>query len=107
MKVGKISDTTRGWLIGNFEPSMLKTDLFEVGILLHPKGQVWPAHYHAIATEYNLLISGSMSICGNELQTGDTFIIEPGEVAEPAFHEDCTILCVKVPGAANDKYLKS
>ena len=105
MKVGKISDMNRGWMIGNFEPSLLKTDLFEVGVLLHPKGHLWPAHYHLVATEYNLLISGSMNVCGEELRAGDTFIIEPGEIAEPTFYEDCTIMCVKVPGTAGDKYL--
>lgn len=105
MKIGKISDTTRGWMIGNFEPSLLKTDLFEVAVLLHTKGQIWPAHYHKVATEYNLLISGSMYVCGEELRTGDTFIIEPGEIADPTFHEDCTIMCVKVPGQSGDKYL--
>ena len=56
MRVGKITDMTRGWMIGNFEPSLLKTELFEVAVLLHPKGQIWPAHYHRVATEYNLLI---------------------------------------------------
>jgi len=96
---------TRGWMMGNFEPSLLKTELFEVAVLHHPKGQIWPAHYHRVATEYNLLISGSMNVCGEELVAGDTFIIAPGEIAEPAFHEDCTILCVKVPGISGDKYL--
>ena len=32
MIVGKLSDTHRGWVIGDFEPSLLKTKDFEVGI---------------------------------------------------------------------------
>jgi hypothetical protein len=35
---------------------------------------------------------------------GDIFIIEPLEVAVPTFHEDCKVLCVKVPSLPNDKY---
>lgn len=105
MKVKKLSDMHRGWVIGDFEPSLLRTKDFEVGILKHPKGEKWPAHYHKIATEYNILIQGTMKLCDVELVAGDTFILEPNEVADPIFHEDCTIVCVKVPSSTTDKYL--
>lgn len=105
MKVGKLSDTHRGWVIGDFSPSLLQTKDFEVGILHHPKGEIWPAHYHKVATEYNILIIGKMRLCGIELTAGDTFILDPLEVADPIFHEDCTIVCIKVPSDTKDKYL--
>lgn len=105
MKVKKLSDMHRGWVIGDFDPSLLRTKDFEVGILKHPKGEKWPAHYHKIATEYNILIQGAMRLCDVELVAGDTFILEPNEVADPIFHEDCTIVCVKVPSSTTDKYL--
>jgi len=105
MKVGHLSNTHRGWVIGDFEPSLLRTKDFEVGILKHPKGEKWPAHYHKVATEYNILISGTMRLCGVELVPGNTFILEPNEVADPIFHEDCTIVCIKVPSNTTDKYL--
>jgi len=105
MIVTKLKDYTRGWVIGNFLPSILKTDLFEVGILTHTKGEKWAAHTHKIATEYNILIKGSMMVCDVELSSGDCFVIEPGEIADPIFHEDCTIICVKVPSIPGDKHL--
>jgi quercetin dioxygenase-like cupin family protein len=105
MKVQKLDEMTRGWFIGDFEPSVLKTKDFEVAIMQHPKGQVWQSHYHAIATEYNVLLSGKMKICNVELEAGDIFVIEPYEIADPIFHEDCTIVCVKVPGSSKDKFL--
>ena len=74
MIVGKLSDTTRGWVIGDFEPSLLKTKDFEVGILTHLKGEQWNAHYHKEGTEYNILIKGSMNVCDTELITGDVDI---------------------------------
>jgi quercetin dioxygenase-like cupin family protein len=40
-----------------------------------------------------------------ELVAGDTFIIEPNEVADPTFHEDCTIVTVKTPSVIGDKYV--
>jgi quercetin dioxygenase-like cupin family protein len=105
MKVGKLSNHDRGWIIGDFENSLLRTNEFEVCVRVHPKGEVWPAHTHKIATEYNILISGSMTMCGIELITGDTFIVESNEIADPIFHEDCTIVCVKTPSIPTDKYI--
>lgn len=105
MKIEKLSNMVRGWVIGNFDPSVLKTDLFEVGILTHKKDEVWPVHYHKISKEYNILISGKMKICGEEIIPGDIFIIEPNEIADPIFYEDCTVVCIKVPSVPSDKHL--
>ena len=104
MKKFKIDEFHRGWFIGNFDPSVLKTDQFEVGLLTHTKGEHWPKHYHAIGTEYNVLIKGRMTISGQELGDGDVFIFEPNDIADPIFHEDGTVLCVKVPSVPGDKY---
>jgi len=101
----KLSNMTRGWFIGNFEPSLLKTKDFEVGILTHKKGEEWPKHYHKIATEYTVLISGSMTICGELIEPGTIFILEPDEIADPIFHEDCTVVVVKTPSVIGDKYV--
>lgn len=104
MKKASINDMHRGWLIGDFEPAVLKTKQFEVGILNHRKDEKWPKHYHEIATEYNVLLSGSMTICGEKITPGTIFTLEPGEVADPVFHEDCQVLCVKVPSVIGDKH---
>jgi len=104
MKIVKISDMHRGWFIGNFTPSVLKTSDFEIGFLKHKKGEIWPKHYHAKSTEYNLLVSGSMEVCGKKLCEGDLFIIERNEIADPVFYEDCEIICVKTPSIPGDKY---
>jgi quercetin dioxygenase-like cupin family protein len=100
----KIREFYRGWFIGNFEPSLLKTDQFEVSLLQHAKGEKWTRHYHAVATEYNVLIKGLMKINGETMIEGDVFVLEPGEIAEPEFLEDCTLICVKTPSLPGDKY---
>lgn len=100
-----LSEFTRGWFIGNFEPSLLRTEQFEVAIITHVKGEKWPPHYHKIGTEYNVLIEGKMFICGQEINPWEVFVFEPGEVADPVFLEDCKVLCVKVPSVTNDKYI--
>jgi quercetin dioxygenase-like cupin family protein len=94
----------RGWFVGNFEPSIYKTDQFEVGVLFHPKGEKWPKHFHKEAVEINVLISGKMILNGEELTPGNIFLIEKNEIVEPEFLEDCTIICVKSPSVPGDKY---
>jgi|TARA_B110000977_G_scaffold193120_1_gene267630 quercetin dioxygenase-like cupin family protein len=105
MDVTKLKDMHRGWFIGNFDPSVLNTEDFEVGVLTHLKDEKWPAHYHKVGTEYNVLLSGRMRVCDTELFEGDIFTIKPYEVADPTFYEDCTILCVKVPSNTQDKIM--
>ena len=104
MIVENITNYKRGWFIGNFEPSILKTEGFEVGILNHKKGEDWPAHYHAQATEYNVLLEGSMKIGGHLINEGDIFVIHTYEIAEPEFLTDCRILVVKTPSVIGDKF---
>ena len=104
MKIRKLNEMTRGWFIGNFEPSVFRTKDFEVGVLFFPKGERKPPHFHKVGTEYNVLLSGYFTTHDQTLVAGDIFTIEPGEVVDPIFHEDCRILCVKVPSVPEDKY---
>lgn len=105
MKVTKLNTMRGGWFIGNFEPSVLKTDTFEVGLMSHKKGEAWPVHYHAKANEYNVLLEGRMIIQNTELNIGDIFVIEKMEIADPVFLEDCKVLVVKVPSVPGDKII--
>lgn len=102
MKIYKLSDMVSGWFVGGFHPTAHYTKDFEVNYRLHPAGQKWDAHYHTKVKEINLLIKGKMTMQGQELNSGDIFAIEPWEVTDPVFLEDCEIICVKVP-SGNDK----
>ena len=104
MKKFRIEDMKAGWLIGDFEPTAFKTEKFEVSYRIHPAGEIWETHYHKEATEINLLVDGFMKMQGQELRSGDIFVVEPYEIADPEFIEDCTILCVKTPSVAGDKF---
>ncbi len=105
MRTFSFTDMKGGWFAGPFTPTAFHTEACEVSFKVHSKGEVWPAHYHRIATEVNLLVQGSMTICGAEISAGTVFVIEPGEVAAPVFHTDCHIVCVKVPAARDDKII--
>ena len=105
MKVLKLKDMKQGWFIGNFTPSALKTSDVEVCYRKHLKNEKWEWHYHKEVTEVNLLISGKMIMQGKELTSGDIFIINPYEVSDQEFIEDCEIICVKTPSIPKDKFI--
>lgn len=90
--------------MGDFEPAAYRTKEFEVCLKRHAKGERWPKHYHKVATEINYLIRGTMNIQGQVLNPGDVFILEPGEVADPIFFEDCELIVIKTPSLQGDKY---
>ena len=94
----------RGWFIGDFNPSVLRTSDFEVGLLTHKKNEVWPIHVHKLCIEYNLLVEGRMTINGVSISPGTIFVIDKNEISAPTFLEDCLILCVKTPSIPRDKY---
>lgn len=104
MHIEKLSNMFRGWFIGDFEPSVLRTKDFEVGVLSHKKGEFWPEHHHKICTEINVLLEGNMTINGIHIRVGDIFVIYPNESSAPVFLEDCKVLCVKTPSVIGDKY---
>ena len=105
MKIHRLEIMKGGWFVGNFYPSAHKTDDFEVSVKVHPKDEKWDTHYHKVATEINAIITGEMTIQNTRLSAGDIFVLEPGEIADPIFHTDCTIVCVKTPCVKNDKYI--
>tara|TARA_Y100000592_G_scaffold87559_1_gene142257 strand:+ start:1045 stop:1365 length:321 start_codon:yes stop_codon:yes gene_type:complete len=104
VKIFKIKDMHMGWFAGNFEPTAYKTEKFEACHRIHLKGEVWDRHTHKIGTEINLLVKGKMKMCGSILETGDIFIVMPGEISDPEFLEDCEIVCIKTPSIPGDKY---
>jgi quercetin dioxygenase-like cupin family protein len=104
MKTSHINNFTSGWFIGAFKPSLLLTNRFEVGLLKYPKGTKHPVHTHKKATEYNVVVKGSMMIQDKHFQSGSVFVIHPWEIADPEYLEDTEILCVKVPSRPGDKY---
>jgi len=104
IKQNKLENMTRGWLIGDFTPSILKTDAFEIGYLKHPKDQVWPAHVHKEANEYNILIKGKLIINNETIMQGEIFVIPKNMLTSAKFLEDCEIICIKVPSLPIDKY---
>lgn len=102
MKQYRFEDMIGGWFVGDFEPTAYRTQQLEVSYKRHNKHEDYCPHYHHTVTEINLIIRGKLLIQGKELSDGDIFILEPYEIADPVFLEDCEIICVKTP-SLNDK----
>lgn len=100
-----LDDYTRGWVIGDFIPSIERTPKYEVGYLHHKKNEAWKFHYHKIAIEINILVKGKMIINNITYMQHDIFIINNNIIACPIFLDDCELICIKLPSIPNDKYL--
>lgn len=100
----KLEDMIRGWFIGNFNPSLFKTNEVEVAIQQYKAGDVEEIHYHKIATEFTVIVNGCVEMSGNEYTNGDIVKIKPGVATNFTAITDVTTVVVKIPGASNDKY---
>lgn len=106
MKTANLQDMIKGWFIGNFEPSLLKTNDVEVAVKKYARGDYEESHYHKIATEFTVIISGKVRMNGVEYSAGDIIVMEPNESTDFECLEDGTVnIVVKIPGASNDKYV--
>lgn len=104
MQIYNFSDMKGGWFVGDFSPTAFQTKACEVSYKKHYKGEEWPRHYHAVATEINFLIKGKMLINSEEINTGQIFVIYPVEAVKPIFLEDCELIVIKTPSVKGDKY---
>ena len=105
MKTAKISDMTKGWFVGNFEPTLYRTNDVETAVKSYTAGDYEGRHYHNIATEITVVISGTVRMNGIEYNAGDIIVMEPGEATDFEAVTDAVNVVVKVPGANNDKYV--
>jgi len=105
MKVAKLEDMVKGWFVGNFDPTLIKTNDVEVAVKEYKKGDCEEKHYHKIATEITVIVSGRVKMNGVEYSKGDIVVIEPNEATDFEALEDTVNTVVKFPGANNDKYL--
>lgn len=105
MKVAKLDDMIKGWFVGDFEPTLLNTNDVEVAVKKYKKGDSEDKHYHKIATEITVIVSGRVKMNGVVYVQGDIIVIEPNEATNFEALEDTVNTVVKFPGASNDKYL--
>ncbi len=106
MNQEKLSSMIKGWFVGDFEPTLVKTQDVEVAVKRYNAGDAEDWHYHKIAKEITVVISGEIEMNGKRFVKDDIVIMEPGEGTDFKAITDAVNVVVKIPGAKNDKYLR-
>ncbi len=104
MKTAKLDTMKMGWFIGNFSPTLCKTNACEVAIKTYKAGDYEKKHFHKIATEYTVIIKGKVKMFDKEFYEGDIIVAEPGDITDFTAIVDTINVVVKIPGANDDKY---
>jgi quercetin dioxygenase-like cupin family protein len=104
MEISQLENMFKGWFIGDFEPSLYKTNNVEVGVKYYKEGDYEPSHFHKIATEFTVILDGRVQMNGNIYESGSILKILPNESTDFKALTNVKTVVVKIPGASNDKY---
>jgi hypothetical protein len=104
MEISQLENMIKGWFIGDFEPSLYKTNDVEVGVKYYKEGDYEPSHFHKIATEFTVILDGKVQMNGNIYESGSILKILPNESTDFKALTNVKTVVVKIPGASNDKY---
>lgn len=105
MKHFNLDDMIKGWFVGGFTPTAFSTDACEVAVKNYEAGDSEEMHYHKIATEITLILSGEVRMLNKTWGAGDIIVLNPGESTDFEALSDAVNVVVKLPGALGDKYL--
>jgi len=94
-----------GWVVGDFDPSLLKTKDFEVAVKRYKAGDVDTTHYHKEAEEITIVVSGTVVLNGIVHNADDVIRIKRGETASFSALTDAVTCVIKTPSVKGDKYL--
>ena len=67
-------------------------------------GESEALHYHAVATEITVIVSGRALMNGRELEPDDVVTLAPGEPTDFRALTDLVTTVVKLPCVKGDKY---
>lgn len=105
METNNLNNFTKGWFIGDFEPSLNRTKDFEVSVKHYNKGDFESRHYHNVAKEITLVVSGKIKMNNVVYKKNDIIIIEPGESTDFKSITKSTTVVIKTPSTPNDKFI--
>jgi mannose-6-phosphate isomerase-like protein (cupin superfamily) len=100
----RLDQFTKGWFVGNFNPTLVQSDDVEVAVKHYRSGEHEASHHHKIATELTLIVSGRVLMSGEEIGPGEIVKIHPGQSTDFTALTDVTTVVVKMPCVAGDKY---
>jgi quercetin dioxygenase-like cupin family protein len=101
----KLENMHKGWFIGNFQPTIFPTNDFEVAVKEYKTGDYEEKHFHKLATEITVIVTGKVRMNEIEYIKGDIVVIHPLISTDFLVLEDSITTVVKFPSVKNDKYL--
>lgn len=105
MKKYNLNQFTRGWLIGDFEPSISRTKDFEFMIRYYKSGEFEKKHVHKIADEVTVIVKGVFLMNNEKYTEGDIIHLLPGDSTDFECLEDGITAVIKTPSVIGDKYI--
>ena len=105
MEIDNISNMIKGRFIGNFEPSLFRTNDIEVAIKEYKGGDKKNAYFHKNVTEIIVVVSGQIRMFNKIWNKGSIIIAEPGDITSFEAVTDSVNVVVKIPGVNDDKYV--
>ena len=100
-----VNEYTKGWLVGNFEPSLINSKDIEVGLKYYKKGDKESKHVHKIITEYTIVVSGKIKMNDEVYIEKDIVTILPNVPTNFESLEDSITLVIKTPSIPSDKHI--
>ena len=95
-----------GWIIGDFNPSVMRTPEIEVGVKNFLVGEKEPEHYQKLASEVTFVLKGRIRMGNQVMASGEGLMVKPEEVLDFEALEDSIVLAIKFPSLPDDKVLK-
>lgn len=106
MEISHLDSMVRGWFIGNFEPSIYKTEEFEIAVKKYKKGDYEKKHHHKIAYEITLIVKGIVLMNDIKFTSGSIITLNPGEACDfKCITKDAITVVIKFPSIKDDKYI--
>lgn len=103
MEVLRLENFLGGWFIGDFLPTVFRTENFELCLKRYARGDVEPLHHQRIATEYTVIVSGRARFGNVIVKEDDIVVVQPEESCDFQALEDVVLVAVKVPSLPADK----
>lgn len=92
-----------GWVLGNFDPTLIRTKLFEFAYKEVEAG-FKTNHVHKIAAEISIVTRGVCKVNGELFTTGKGFLLSAGDPIMFEAISDCCFAVMKFPSVVGDKY---
>ena len=106
VEIYNLTNFKNGWIIGDFEPSILKNTGVEMAVMKKTKGiHKNDFHYHEHCIEINVLIKGKMKMNDKIINENEIFVYNPFVPSICEFLEDSTFVVFKNKPSNKDKVI--